>query len=275
MPHSVSLPNENDLKQQLSQSNLHLCPSRLVKVFPKYDQYTRNLDHFGVWQNSTIISKIKKHRQRYKKVLLLLSGVAGGGKDAIREKITQLYPRSIFKIITATSRPPRKGEQHARDYYFYDSKEEFKKAIDNNQLLEWVSQGSRLYGLPKISLADAMVRPEPIIVTHVEMTAWPKVTQFIREEVADVDKPFVLKVFVMPRMKYNRYAHDWLATQRADYDSRMSRTLWELSQAPQNADLIISNHIDKYTPFLIWQTQALTRIIRQLLTAETDDQFSA
>ena len=105
------------------------------------------------------------------------------------------------------------------------------------------------------------------------MTAWPKVAKFIEQDV--VNKPFILKVFVMPHMRYNKYANDWLTGQRQDYDARMSRTLWELDKAPQTADLLISNHIDTYTPFLEWQTRSLIRLIREVLTTETKNQFSA
>jgi len=270
---SVSLPNENDLKRRLSQLNPHLCPDKLNQFFPEYNKFTRNRDRFGIWHTLQFKQKIKNNKGKYSKVLLLLSGVAGGGKDAIREKITQLYPNSIFKIITATSRQPREGEQHAIDYYFYSSPIDFKKAIHNNELLEWVTQGSRLYGLPKVSLTDAIAHPEQIIVTHVEMTAWPKVTQFIKNEAKD--KPFILKVFVMPHMRYNHYANDWLTKQRQDYESRMSRTLWELDKAPYEADLIISNHINKITPFLEWQAQSLVKLIQTVLTLEAKNQFSA
>jgi len=270
---SVSLPNEEDLKQQLSQLNPALCPDKLSKFFPEYSNFSRNRDRFGIWHTADIKQRIKKNKNKYSKVLLLLSGVAGGGKDAIREKINELYPNSIFKIITATSRQPRENEQHAIDYYFYDSAPAFKKAIQNDELLEWVTQGSRLYGLPKISLTDSLKRPEAIAVTHVEMTAWPKVSKFIEQDIED--KPFILKVFVMPHMKYDRYADEWLRDQREDYDARMSRTLWELDKAPHEADLLISNHIDKVTPFLEWQTKSLLRLIWEVLTPEAKDQFSA
>ena len=270
---SVSLPNEKNLKKQLAQINPCLCPDRLTKFFPEYSKFSRNCDRFGIWQTPVIKKRIAQNKNKYSKVLLLLSGVAGGGKDAIREKIEELYPNTIFKMITATSRQPREGEQHAVDYYFYDSKAAFKKAIDNNELLEWVTQGSRLYGLPKISLNDAIKKPQPIACTHVEMTAWPKVSKFIKQEVKE--KPFILKVFVMPHMKYNRYANKWLSDRREDYDARISRTLWELNKAPHEADLLISNHIDKITPFLKWQTKSLLRLIWEILTPEAKNQFSS
>ncbi len=267
MVESVSLPNEQKLKQLLSQQNPCICPDRIETFFPKYQDFTRNSDRFGIWHNTQSKKRINQNKNKYSKVLLLLSGVAGGGKDAIREKIGQLYPDSIFKIITATSRQPREEEQHAVDYYFYDSKEDFQQAINKDELLEWVPQGSRLYGLPKISLADSLKKPEPIVVTHVEMTAWPKVTKFIEEEVED--KPFILRVFVMPHMRYEKYANDWLPSQREDYQARLSRTLWELDHAPGVADLLISNHINNNTPFLEWQTKSLVKLIEEVLTPES------
>ncbi len=268
---SVSLPNENDLKQQFTKLNPYLCPDRLNKIFPEYNKFTRNRDRFGIWHTPKIKQKIKNNKNKYSKVLLLLSGVAGGGKDAIREKITEIFPSSIFKIITATSRQPRENEQHAIDYYFYDSHPAFKKAIEKDELLEWVTQGSRLYGLPKISLIEALSHPEPISVTHVEMTAWPKVNKFIEQDVKD--KPFILKVFVMPHMRYNKYANEWLSDQRQDCDARMSRTFWELNKAPHEADLIISNHINRITPFLEWQTRSLIKLISEILTLKTKVSF--
>jgi len=269
---SVSLPNEITLKKQLSKINPYLCPDKLTKFFPQYANFSRNTDRFGVWHTPAIKKRISQNSHKFSKVLLLLSGVAGGGKDAIREKIGQLYPNSIFKIITATSRPPREDERHAVDYYFYDSLSSFKTAIQKKELLEWVTQGNRLYGLPKISLADALLRPEPIIVTHVEMTAWPKVSKFINHDVKN--KPFILKVFVVPHMKYNQYANQWLRKQREDYDARLSRTLWELDKAPGEADLLISNHIDKITPFLEWQTNSLLRLIWEVLTPKARAKFT-
>lgn len=262
---SVSLPNEKDLKKQLAQANPILSPDRLTKFFPEYNKFTRNRDRFGIWHTPKIKQKISQSKNKYSKILLLLSGIAGGGKDAIREKISKLYPDSIFKIITATSRKPRKNEKQAVDYYFYDSLTAFKKAIQSNELLEWVTQGNRLYGLPKISLTDALSRPEPIIVTHVEMTAWPKITQFITKK-AD-EKPFILKMFVMPHVTYQKYACDWLPKIRDDCQARLTRTLWELATAPKQADLLISNfHIDNpNAPFLEWQTKSLLRLIWKII----------
>lgn len=280
MPLSFSLRGEAKFKQQLSEKNPLLSPDRLSQIFPEYADFDRNLDRFGIWQHQDFSKKFPKksknknknftEKRQAKKVLLLLSGIAGGGKDAIREEIQRLYPKSIFKIITATSRQPREGEQHGVDYYFYDSKEEFKAAINENQFLEWVTQGDRLYGSPKISFFDALKRPEPIMVTHVEMTAWPKVTEFIQKEVAPEDQPIILKVFALPHLKFQTYSQNWLKEQRPDdYQARLTRTIWELATAPSQAELLISNYIDQKTPFLTWQTKSLLRIVQKFLIKTT------
>lgn len=259
----VQVDNEAQLKQQLSTQNQSFSPDKLKTIFPTYQHFSRDFDHFSIWHTTESQQKIKHSKSKFSKVLLMLSGVAGGGKDAIREKIDQLYPGSMFKVITATSRQPREDEQDKVDYYFYDSVAEFKRAINTNDFLEWVEQGKRLYGLPKKSLTDALVRPEPIIVTHVEMTAWPKVSRFMEQEVEN--KPLVLKIFVLPQLKYDQYTQMWLKTQRKDYEARLTRTLWELQTAPEKAELLIGNHIDNQTPFLEWSTRSLLEIIKSVL----------
>lgn len=261
----VGFKNEAKIKDKLTSLNPLFSPDKLAAFFPEYRNFERNLDLFGVWQNSNIRQKIARSKHQHAQVLLLLSGVAGGGKDAMREKIEELYPGSVFKIITATSRKPREDEQDGRDYYFYDSIKQMQQEIDESQFLEHIYQGERLYGLPKKSLAAALERPEPILCTHMEMTAWPKVAQLISERTQD--PPFVLRVFVIPQINYHQYANQWLPQLREDYQARMSRTLWELATAPKKADILMSNFYthDPRVSFLEWQTQSLLRVIIEVL----------
>ncbi|MGD0175192.1 MAG: guanylate kinase, partial [Anaerolineales bacterium] len=55
-------------------------------------------------------------------LLIVLSGTAGAGKDSV---IRRMRERGVsFEIIvTATSRPPRPGEQNGRDYLFLSAAE--------------------------------------------------------------------------------------------------------------------------------------------------------
>ena len=67
--------------------------------------------------------------------LIIFSAPSGSGKTSIVKEILKTDIPFGFSI-SAASRPPRNGEQHAKDYYFY-SVDEFKTMIANGEFLEW------------------------------------------------------------------------------------------------------------------------------------------
>jgi guanylate kinase len=66
---------------------------------------------------------------------ILFSAPSGSGKTTIIRHIMQHF-RNLEFSISATSRPPRQGEQNGVDYYFL-SPDEFRKRVNNNDFLEW------------------------------------------------------------------------------------------------------------------------------------------
>lgn len=69
------------------------------------------------------------------KKLLIFSAPSGSGKTTIVREVLKKVPNLEFSV-SACSRLPRKGEKHAKDYYFY-SAEEFRQKIDNQEFIEW------------------------------------------------------------------------------------------------------------------------------------------
>jgi len=67
--------------------------------------------------------------------LLIFSAPSGSGKTTIVKEVLKEINNLEFSI-SACSRVPRKGEQHAKDYYFF-SVEEFKKKIKDDAFIEW------------------------------------------------------------------------------------------------------------------------------------------
>lgn len=55
--------------------------------------------------------------------VLVLSGPSGVGKTTIVRRLVHHAPVKLVKAISATTRPPRAGEVHGRDYYFLSSEE--------------------------------------------------------------------------------------------------------------------------------------------------------
>ena len=82
-----------------------------------------------------------------KGVLLILSGFAGSGKGTIVKELIRRYDCYALSV-SATTRAPRPGEENGREYFF-KTREEFEKMIDNDELLEHACYVDNYYGTPR------------------------------------------------------------------------------------------------------------------------------
>lgn len=82
-----------------------------------------------------------------KGLLFVLSGPSGGGKGTVVKRFRELVPDTGFSV-SATTRAPREGETDGKDYYFV-SREEFLRMIENGEMLEYNEFCGNLYGTPK------------------------------------------------------------------------------------------------------------------------------
>lgn len=88
--------------------------------------------------------------------LFIIAGPAGVGKTVLVKALTERIPE-LTRVATATSRPIRGGEVHAKDYYFF-SAEEFEQHIAQGDLIEWNLFAGYKYGTlraPIQTLLDA------------------------------------------------------------------------------------------------------------------------
>ena len=83
-----------------------------------------------------------------KGLLIILSGPSGVGKNCVRQEIMKSGKVDLTYSISMTTRQPREKEVNGVDYYFV-SKEEFQKNIDEGNFLEWASFVGNYYGTPK------------------------------------------------------------------------------------------------------------------------------
>ncbi len=83
-----------------------------------------------------------------KGLLIILSGPSGVGKGTVRKELVKDSSLELFFSVSMTTREMRPGEVDGKDYYFV-SKEEFQKNIDNGNLLEWAEFVGNRYGTPK------------------------------------------------------------------------------------------------------------------------------
>ena len=76
--------------------------------------------------------------------LYIVAGCSGVGKGTLLKLFMQKNP-TVKLSISATTRKPRQGEEDGVSYFFI-TKEGFKKAIENNEFLEWAEFSGNFYG---------------------------------------------------------------------------------------------------------------------------------
>lgn len=82
-----------------------------------------------------------------KGILFVLSGPSGVGKGTVRKALFE-KDTDLRYSISMTTRSIREGEKEGVDY-FYKSKEEFEKLIDEKKLLEHAQYVDNYYGTPR------------------------------------------------------------------------------------------------------------------------------
>ena len=94
-------------------------------------------------------------------VLSVISGFSGVGKGTIVKKLVEKEGYALS--VSATSRAPRQGEVHGREYFFL-TREEFRSMIESNGLIEWAEYVSNFYGTPREYVEERLAGGEDVIL---------------------------------------------------------------------------------------------------------------
>lgn len=87
-------------------------------------------------------------------LLIILSSPSGAGKSTLSRRLRD-WDRSIAFSVSATTRPPRAGEQDGQDYHFLAS-EDFKRQVAAGQMLEHAHVFGHFYGSPRAPVEAAI-----------------------------------------------------------------------------------------------------------------------
>ena len=96
-----------------------------------------------------------------KGLIIVISGPAGSGKSTVTKYIRE-NPEYVFSI-SRTTRYTRPGEVDGVDYYFI-SKEEFQKKLDENDFLEHAEYCGEFYGTPKSLVYEQIEKGKNVIL---------------------------------------------------------------------------------------------------------------
>ncbi len=82
-----------------------------------------------------------------KGLLVVVSGFSGAGKGTLMKALIDHYDNYALSV-SATTRAPREGEVHGKDYFFI-SREEFERRIGEGDFIEHALYVGNYYGTPK------------------------------------------------------------------------------------------------------------------------------
>ena len=156
-------------------------------------------------------------------LLIVISAPSGGGKTTISDALLKLDAR-LVRSISATTRPPRRGEREGRDYFFIDDTR-FTRQVQRGAFLEWAEVHGHRYGTPRAEVRKSQHRGRDVLLI-IDVQGGLAVQR---------QDPQAVLIFVMPpSLKVLEARLRGRGTDsRAVIRQRLRNARWEMSLAPQ------------------------------------------
>ncbi|MBQ1995170.1 MAG: guanylate kinase [Clostridia bacterium] len=122
-----------------------------------------------------------------KGILVVISAPSGCGKDTIVNEIVKEMGDEASVSVSMTTREMRTGEEEGVNYY-YVSVDQFKKNIENGEMLEYTRYGSNYYGTP-VGPVKEKLREGKTVFLIIEVEGGENVKKIF---------PDCVKIFVIP-----------------------------------------------------------------------------
>ena len=94
--------------------------------------------------------------------MFLLSAPSGSGKTTMLEALLKRDPERV-RSVSATTRPPRPGERHGKDYFFF-SRARFRRGIARGEFLEHARVLQNWYGTPRGPIKKALQAGKDVLL---------------------------------------------------------------------------------------------------------------
>ena len=169
--------------------------------------------------------------------LIVISGPSGAGKGTIVKALLDEYP-TVHYSVSATTRDPREGEENGVNYWFV-SHEEFRRMMQQDELLEWAEVYGNYYGTPRRRVMEAINQGHDIIL------------EIDPQGAMQVKKRFPSGVFIYivppsPRELSRRIHHRGTETPEA-MQRRLSSVAHELGYVHEYDYLVINDELREAT----------------------------
>lgn len=192
-----------------------------------------------------------------KGVLFIMSGPSGSGKGTICKVLEK--EKDIFLSVSSTTREKRVGEIDGVTYD-YTSRENFKKMIAEEQMLEWAEYDGNFYGTRKSAVEDMLEEGKDVIL-EIDVQGAFKVKEIFPETVM---------IFVLPP-SMGELRKRLVERGREDEErinSRMKTALGELELAERYNYIVVNDDLEnciEAVKKIIRKTHEKREILKNLL----------
>ena len=168
-----------------------------------------------------------------KHILMAVSGPAGVGKGTIVKTIIDKR-EDVVESVSCTTRLPRKGEIDGRHYFFL-SKEEFLRRIEEGDFLEYDEHFGNYYGTPR-SFVEKTIETKSIIL-EIDVVGALQVKKVFPE--------LVLVMIVPPSFEELRRRLEGRGSESEEtMKIRMDRIAYELAQKDKYDYVIVNDDLE-------------------------------
>jgi len=174
--------------------------------------------------------------------ILVVSGPSGSGKTSLARAVCEELGDKAYFSISTTTRAIRDGEVDGVDYFFV-SKEEFLKDIEDGYFLEWAEVHGNFYGTSKKQINEALNQGK-IVFLDIDVQGH----EAVRKAYPDI----VTSVFVTTKDKktlIERLKNRGTETEES-IEVRMINALHEMKKIPEYDFLLINDDFEEAKEFL-------------------------
>lgn len=165
--------------------------------------------------------------------LFVISGASGVGKSTVLNQVMKKRTDLLFSV-SATTRPPRPGEEEAVSYYFV-SKDRFRSMVEQGEFIEYDAHMNNFYGTPRGQLEEKLERGN--VILDIE----PNGAFAVRQA-----RPDAVLIFIAPPStnEVERRLRSRGDTGEEQIQLRLERAKWEMEQSKKYNYIVINDQVE-------------------------------
>ncbi len=185
--------------------------------------------------------------------ILVVSGPSGSGKTSLARVVCEELGERAYFSISTTTRPKREGEKEGVDYFFV-TKEEFLKDVEDGYFLEWAEVHGNFYGTSKKQINSALKKGK-IVFLDIDVQGYESVKKTYENVVTGVFITTKDKNTLIQRLQKRG------TETKESIEIRMINAMHEMKKIPEYDFLLINDDFDESKKYL--KSVAIASLIKR------------